>query len=65
MYYINSVLFFQDRVGDTNLIHAVKGGHRGVVEPLLKKYAEVNTPGKVIIIFFHVIIFHIFLVIFH
>lgn len=38
---------FQDRAGDTNLIHAVKGGHRGVVEALLKKYADVDIPGKV------------------
>lgn len=37
----------QDRAGDTNLIHAVKGGHRGVVEALLKKYADVDIPGKV------------------
>lgn len=36
----------QDRSGDTNLIHAVKGGHRGVVEALLKKYADVDIPGK-------------------
>jgi ankyrin repeat-rich membrane spanning protein len=38
---------FQDRAGDTNLIHAVKGGHRGVVEALLKKYADVDISGKV------------------
>jgi hypothetical protein len=38
---------FQDRAGDTNLIHAVKGGHRGVVEALLKKYADVDITGKV------------------
>ena len=37
----------QDRSGDTNLIHAVKGGHRGVVESLLKKYADVDIAGKV------------------
>jgi hypothetical protein len=37
----------QDRAGDTNLIHAVKGGHRGVVEALLKKYADVDITGKV------------------
>lgn len=36
----------QDRVGDTNLIHAVKGGHRGIVEALLKKYADVDICGK-------------------
>lgn len=36
----------QDRAGDTNLIHAVKGGHRGVVETLLKKYADVDVTGK-------------------
>jgi ankyrin repeat-rich membrane spanning protein len=41
--YIN----IQDKCGDTNLIHAVKGGHRGVVESLLKKYADVDIPGKV------------------
>lgn len=37
----------QDRSGDTNLIHAVKGGHRGVVESLLKKYVDVDIAGKV------------------
>lgn len=25
---------------------AVKGGHRNVVEALLKKYADIDTPGK-------------------
>lgn len=44
--------YFQDRAGDTNLIHAVKGGHRGVVEALLKKYADVDIPGKVSISLF-------------
>lgn len=34
-------------MGDTTLIHAVKGGHRSVVEALLKKYADVDIPGKV------------------
>jgi hypothetical protein len=47
---------FQDRAGDTNLIHAVKGGHRGVVEALLKKYADVDIQGKVSIHFFCVVI---------
>lgn len=28
------------------MIHAVKGGHRGVVEALLKKYADVDIAGK-------------------
>lgn len=28
------------------MIHAVKGGHRGVVEVLLKKYADVDIYGK-------------------
>lgn len=28
------------------MIHAVKGGHRGIVEALLKKYADVDIPGK-------------------
>nr|XP_023022551.1 kinase D-interacting substrate of 220 kDa-like [Leptinotarsa decemlineata] len=36
----------QDRSGDTNLIHAIKGGHRGTVEALLKKYADVDILGK-------------------
>ncbi|KAI5733867.1 hypothetical protein M8J76_017093 [Diaphorina citri] len=40
--YIN----IQDRSGDSNLIHAVKGGHRGIVEALLKKYVDVDIPGK-------------------
>jgi hypothetical protein len=44
--------YFQDRAGDTNLIHAVKGGHRGVVEALLKKYADVDISGKVSISLF-------------
>lgn len=42
-----TVNFLQDRMGDTTLIHAVKGGHRSVVEALLKKYADVDIPGKV------------------
>lgn len=41
-----TALLFQDRAGDTNLILAVKGGHRNVVEALLKKYADIDTPGK-------------------
>jgi hypothetical protein len=48
--------YFQDRAGDTNLIHAVKGGHRGVVEALLKKYADVDIPGKVSISLFCLVI---------
>lgn len=28
------------------MIHAVKGGHRGIVEALLKKYADVDICGK-------------------
>lgn len=28
------------------MIHAVKGGHRAIVEALLKKYADVNVAGK-------------------
>lgn len=39
-------IWFQDRGGDTCLIHAVKGGHRTVVEALLKKYADVDVLGK-------------------
>lgn len=36
----------QDRAGDTPLIHAVKNGHRGVVETLLKRHADVDIQGK-------------------
>lgn len=43
--------YFQDRSSDTNLIHAVKGGHRNIVEALLKKYADVDVMGKVITLY--------------
>ena len=33
----------QDRGGDTNLILACKGGHKAIVEALLKRYADVDT----------------------
>ena len=33
----------QDRGGDTNLILASKGGHKAIVEALLKRYADVDT----------------------
>ena len=33
-------------VGDTNLIHAAKGGHRGIVEALIKRHADVDVRGK-------------------
>ena len=36
----------QDRAGDTNLIYACKGGHRAVVDALIKKYADVDVRGK-------------------
>lgn len=42
----NAYINTQDRAGDTPLIHAVKGGHRGVVEALLKKHADVDIQGK-------------------
>ena len=32
--------------GDTNLILACKGGHKPIVEALLKKYADVDTRVK-------------------
>ena len=32
--------------GDTNLIHAAKGGHRGIVEALIKRHADVDIRGK-------------------
>ena len=36
-----------DRLGDTILIHAVKGGHLDVVRALLKKCADVDVEGIV------------------
>ena len=36
----------QDKVGDTNLIHACKGGHGGIVAALLKRYADIDIRGK-------------------
>ncbi len=36
----------QDRSGDTNLIYASKGGHRAIVDALIKKYADVDIRGK-------------------
>ena len=36
-----------DRLGDTILIHAVKGGHLEVVKALLKKCADVDVEGTV------------------
>ena len=36
----------QDRNGDSNLIYAARGGHRTVVEALMKKYADVDLVGK-------------------
>ena len=39
------MIMFQ--AGDTNLIHAVKGGHREVVKALLKKYADSDVEGVV------------------
>ncbi|KAJ9575076.1 hypothetical protein L9F63_007737, partial [Diploptera punctata] len=44
---VGAYINIQDRASDTNLIHAVvKGGHRGVVEALLKKYADADIAGK-------------------
>ena len=43
----NGLFIFQDRGGDTNLIHAAKAGHKSIVEALLKKYADVDMTGKV------------------
>lgn len=28
------------------MIHAVKGGHRGIVESLLKRHADLDVPGR-------------------
>ena len=39
-------MIFQDRAGDTNLIHASKGGHKSIVEALIRKYADVDIRGK-------------------
>ena len=36
----------QDKAGDTNLIFASRGGHKQIVEALIKKYADVDTRGK-------------------
>lgn len=36
----------QDRNCDSNLIQAARGGHKAVVEALLKKYADVDMVGK-------------------
>lgn len=37
---------FQDHSKDTPLIHAVKGGHKNIVEALIKKHVDVDLPGK-------------------
>ena len=39
-------MLLQDRNGDSNLIYAARGGHRTVVEALLRKYADVDIVGK-------------------
>ena len=36
----------QDKAGDTNLIFAARGGHKLIVEALIKKYADVDIGGK-------------------
>ena len=44
--YVTKLLIFQDRNGDSNLIHAARGGHKKVVEALLKKHADIDCVGK-------------------
>lgn len=34
------------RNGDTPLINAVKGGHKGICEALLKRHADIDLQGK-------------------
>ena len=45
-FYTNYPFIIQDRGGDTNLILACKGGHKAIVEALLKRYADVDTKVK-------------------
>ena len=33
---------FQDRAGDSNLILASKGGHKQIVDALVKRYADLD-----------------------
>lgn len=42
----NNLFIYQDHSKDTPLIHAVKGGHKNIVEALLKKHVDVDLPGK-------------------
>lgn len=40
------IYILQDHSKDTPLIQAVKGGHKNIVEALLKKHVDVDLTGK-------------------